>query len=96
MDFGAANRQISAPKGLLVTHFFNHATHHRGQAHACNGVHHEVLVQLRPPKRFRLLVLRADAYQAAGFTDSARAVLQGAPAEFANNPNVKSRLDKLK
>lgn len=31
---GAANRQISAPLGLLVTHFFNHATHHRGQAHA--------------------------------------------------------------
>ena len=21
-------------KGLLVTHFFNHQTHHRGQAHA--------------------------------------------------------------
>ena len=31
---GAANRQVSAPLGLLVTHFFNHATHHRGQAHA--------------------------------------------------------------
>ena len=46
--------------------------------------------------RFRLLLLRADAYQAAGFTDSARATLQGAPAEFANNPNVKNRLDKLK
>jgi uncharacterized membrane protein len=46
--------------------------------------------------RFRTLLLRADAYQAAGFTDSARAVLQGAPPEFANNPNVKNRLDKLK
>ena len=22
------------PKRLLVTHFFNHQTHHRGQAHA--------------------------------------------------------------
>jgi uncharacterized damage-inducible protein DinB len=31
---GAANREIRAPKGLLVTHFFNHQTHHRGQAHA--------------------------------------------------------------
>ncbi|MGH7028860.1 MAG: DinB family protein [Stellaceae bacterium] len=31
---GAANREISAPKRLLVTHFFNHQTHHRGQAHA--------------------------------------------------------------
>ena len=30
----AANREISAPKRLLVTHFFNHQTHHRGQAHA--------------------------------------------------------------
>ena len=27
-------REISARKGLLVTHFFNHQTHHRGQAHA--------------------------------------------------------------
>jgi uncharacterized damage-inducible protein DinB len=31
---GAANREMRAPKGLLVTHFFNHQTHHRGQAHA--------------------------------------------------------------
>ena len=31
---GAANREVSAPKQLLVTHFFNHQTHHRGQAHA--------------------------------------------------------------
>lgn len=31
---GAANREIRMPKGLLVSHFFNHQTHHRGQAHA--------------------------------------------------------------
>jgi uncharacterized damage-inducible protein DinB len=31
---GAANREVRAPKGLLVAHFFNHQTHHRGQAHA--------------------------------------------------------------
>ena len=31
---GAANREITAPKRLLVAHFFNHQTHHRGQAHA--------------------------------------------------------------
>jgi uncharacterized damage-inducible protein DinB len=31
---GAAQREIRAPKGKLVTHFFNHQTHHRGQAHA--------------------------------------------------------------
>jgi uncharacterized damage-inducible protein DinB len=30
----AANREMRAPKGLLVSHFFNHQTHHRGQAHA--------------------------------------------------------------
>ena len=30
----AAGREIRAPKRLLVTHFFNHQTHHRGQAHA--------------------------------------------------------------
>jgi uncharacterized damage-inducible protein DinB len=31
---GAANREVTAPKRLLVAHFFNHQTHHRGQAHA--------------------------------------------------------------
>ena len=31
---GAANREVRAPLGLLVTHFFNHQTHHRGQVHA--------------------------------------------------------------
>ena len=31
---GAAGREITAPKRLLVSHFFNHQTHHRGQAHA--------------------------------------------------------------
>jgi len=31
---GAANREVRAAKRLLVTHFFNHQTHHRGQAHA--------------------------------------------------------------
>ncbi|MFT5486412.1 MAG: putative damage-inducible protein DinB [Paracoccaceae bacterium] len=30
----AANHEISAPLGLLVTHMFNHQTHHRGQANA--------------------------------------------------------------
>ena len=31
---GAAGREMSRPLGMLVTHFFNHQTHHRGQAHA--------------------------------------------------------------
>jgi uncharacterized damage-inducible protein DinB len=31
---GAANREMAMPRGLLVSHFFNHQTHHRGQAHA--------------------------------------------------------------
>jgi uncharacterized damage-inducible protein DinB len=30
---GAANREVTAPKRLLGAHFFNHQTHHRGQAH---------------------------------------------------------------
>ena len=30
---GAANREVAAPRRLLVAHFFNHQTHHRGQAH---------------------------------------------------------------
>lgn len=31
---GAAGREISRPMGLIVTHVFNHQTHHRGQIHA--------------------------------------------------------------
>lgn len=30
---GAAGREITKPKALLVTHLFNHQTHHRGQVH---------------------------------------------------------------
>ena len=31
---GAANREMRKQKAKLVVHFFNHQTHHRGQAHA--------------------------------------------------------------
>ncbi|MGE0768274.1 MAG: DinB family protein [Hyphomicrobiaceae bacterium] len=31
---GAAKANMSMPKWLTVTHFFNHQTHHRGQVHA--------------------------------------------------------------
>ena len=31
---GAMGRQMSKPAWLLVTHMFNHQTHHRGQVHA--------------------------------------------------------------
>ncbi len=31
---GAVQREVSKPNWLLVTHFFNHQTHHRGQVHA--------------------------------------------------------------
>ena len=31
---GAAQREVKKPKAMLVMHFFNHATHHRGQVHA--------------------------------------------------------------
>jgi uncharacterized damage-inducible protein DinB len=30
---GVLKRDVSKPKWLLVTHFFNHQTHHRGQVH---------------------------------------------------------------
>ncbi|MGH7067414.1 MAG: DinB family protein [Acetobacteraceae bacterium] len=30
----SAGHQRTAPRALLVTHMFNHQTHHRGQAHA--------------------------------------------------------------
>ncbi len=31
---GAMGRELTRPAWLLVTHMFNHQTHHRGQAHA--------------------------------------------------------------
>jgi uncharacterized damage-inducible protein DinB len=31
---GVKQREMTSPRVLLVTHFFNHQTHHRGQAHA--------------------------------------------------------------
>ncbi len=31
---GGAGREMSRPAWVLVAHFFNHQTHHRGQAHA--------------------------------------------------------------
>lgn len=31
---GTVNTEVSKPKAVCVTHFFNHQTHHRGQIHA--------------------------------------------------------------
>ena len=31
---GAVGREMTRPVAVLVTHFFNHQTHHRGQVHA--------------------------------------------------------------
>jgi uncharacterized damage-inducible protein DinB len=31
---GALGREVTKPRALLITHFFNHQTHHRGQVHA--------------------------------------------------------------
>lgn len=31
---GATQRDMQKPRRMLVVHFFNHQTHHRGQAHA--------------------------------------------------------------
>jgi len=31
---GASGREVTRPLWFLVTHFFNHQTHHRGQVHA--------------------------------------------------------------
>jgi len=30
----SAQRNVCKPKPMLIMHFFNHATHHRGQVHA--------------------------------------------------------------
>lgn len=31
---GTLQREVTMPRGILVTHMFNHQTHHRGQVHA--------------------------------------------------------------
>lgn len=31
---GAVGRELTRPRGLIITHFFNHGAHHRGQIHA--------------------------------------------------------------
>lgn len=31
---GAAGKEMRLPRSLLIAHFFNHQTHHRGQVHA--------------------------------------------------------------
>lgn len=31
---GGLRREVAGPRALLVTHMFNHQTHHRGQVHA--------------------------------------------------------------
>jgi uncharacterized damage-inducible protein DinB len=31
---GSVQREVTLPRGTLMMHFFNHQTHHRGQAHA--------------------------------------------------------------
>ena len=31
---GAVKRNVSKPRQLLIVHFFNHGTHHRGQIHS--------------------------------------------------------------
>jgi uncharacterized damage-inducible protein DinB len=30
----SVQKELRSPRSFLVTHFFNHQTHHRGQAHA--------------------------------------------------------------
>ena len=31
---GASQQEMTSPRAVALTHFFNHQTHHRGQAHA--------------------------------------------------------------
>ena len=49
---GGAKRDITAPKWLLVTHMFNHQTHHRGQVHCmltqAGGRPHDTDLPLTP------------------------------------------------
>jgi uncharacterized damage-inducible protein DinB len=48
----AAQRRMTGPKWALVTHMFNHQTHHRGQVHCmltqAGGVPHDTDLMLLP------------------------------------------------
>jgi len=46
--------------------------------------------------RFRIGILRADAFVAAGMPDSAKATLEAMSREFANNRAVEEQQAKLK
>ena len=46
--------------------------------------------------RFRVGILRADAFALTGMRDSARAILETMAGEFANNRTIEDRLGKLK
>jgi len=45
---------------------------------------------------YRTGMLRADAYVAAQFPDSARATLEALLSAFPDNPRIKERLEKLR
>jgi len=49
---GAAERELRKPRWLLVTHLFNHQTHHRGQVHCmltqAGGKPHDTDLPLMP------------------------------------------------
>src|SRR5262245_41052231 len=49
---GGAKRELTKPKWLLVTHMFNHQTHHRGQVHCmltqAGGQPHDTDLPLTP------------------------------------------------
>jgi uncharacterized damage-inducible protein DinB len=49
---GGAKRELTKPKWLLVTHMFNHQTHHRGQVHCmltqAGGKPHDTDLPLTP------------------------------------------------
>jgi uncharacterized damage-inducible protein DinB len=48
----AMNREFTQPRWLLVTHMFNHQTHHRGQVHCmltqCGGKPHDTDLPFMP------------------------------------------------
>lgn len=54
---GSAQRQVRAPRSFLIMHFFNHQTHHRGQAHALVTAtgqatgDTDLMLVVRPPRK---------------------------------------------
>ena len=76
---GSAQKDLHMPRSFLVTHFFNHQTHHRGQAHALITASGEKTgdtdLFLVVPNVVRFAARHVDRRASAGWSACTRAVI---------------------